>query len=253
MPDANNPQKNELVAALAGWVGQYQRMCDELVRFILPRIDSITVAVGRIEKLPSIVQSSLRFAGLPAYLPPTLADFVPIIEQFEESGVEASAARLMSLAVTALGDDEGRARMLDSWVAGVVPESRIAILRDAMWAHGMGRYTLSIPSFFTQLEGLVIDSSVMVGKRHAKLVGAVRALASSEELMGAVASEFLSDKILQGFDDGLPMPQFSRHAILHGEDVDYGTVENSVRAIMLFDYVCELLSRGMPYEDAVID
>jgi len=49
---------------------------------------------------------------------------------------------------------------------------------------------------------------------------------------------FLFNVILVGFEHGtIPKSFLSRHAILHGADTTYGTVTNSLKSILLFDYL----------------
>jgi hypothetical protein len=33
------------------------------------------------------------------------------------------------------------------------------------------------------------------------------------------------------------LPKFSRHKIMHGESIDYGNIENTIRAFMLIDFL----------------
>lgn len=52
------------------------------------------------------------------------------------------------------------------------------------------------------------------------------------------AEYFKKDYIVADFKHGIaPNSYLSRHAILHGGDTSYGTIENSLKCILLFDYI----------------
>jgi len=60
--------------------------------------------------------------------------------------------------------------------------------------------------------------------------------------------KYYLDIILAGFEHGtVPKSFLSRHAILHGGDTNYGNITNSLKSILLFDYLQDkfrLLSIG---------
>ena len=50
--------------------------------------------------------------------------------------------------------------------------------------------------------------------------------------------EFVSSEVFTGFEWGSPLTAaLSRNAILHGADTNYGTEINSLKAIVLFDFI----------------
>jgi hypothetical protein len=59
----------------------------------------------------------------------------------------------------------------------------------------------------------------------------------SEFSFDAAVQLFYFEVVLANFEHGEQIPFLSRHAILHGADVGYGTKSNSLRTILLFDYV----------------
>ncbi|HDX9646726.1 TPA: hypothetical protein ROY02_003029 [Bacillus cereus] len=56
---------------------------------------------------------------------------------------------------------------------------------------------------------------------------------------------FYLNTILVGFEHGEPLQsKLSRNAILHGADVEYGTEENSLKSILIFDYILDRLNEN---------
>ena len=130
-----------------------------------------------------------------------------------------------------------RTRLMESY------PNRAPILADAFDAHGESRYSLAIPVFLAQADGFFQDS--MSGK----------SLFVSGERKSAVEEHHSS-----GFDTVLLLPlqkslpiwqsraergeafhALNRHQVLHGESLDYGTEENSLKAISLLSYLSWVL------------
>lgn len=68
----------------------------------------------------------------------------------------------------------------------------------------------------------------------------IRTLAAVESVTGGMFASFVNDALLAQFQHGSLAPPFSRHAILHGGDIDYATEVNSRTAILLLDNMREL-------------
>lgn len=137
-----------------------------------------------------------------------------------------------------------RAEMLKDWAANPVTAPRIHILTAALEAHQEGRYVLSIPPLLAQLEGIIADGKQPQGgeMRQRTMKEYVAQLAEGDDLIGAHISDFVSNIVLANFIRGQPIPDLSRHAILHGAATTYGTELNSIKTILTFDYVQDLLT-----------
>ncbi|WP_223847361.1 hypothetical protein [Hymenobacter montanus] len=108
-------------------------------------------------------------------------------------------------------------------------EKRRAVLTDAFEAHFSGKYTLSIPVLFTQLEGLLRD----VGK-----------LKNSDNVKGTIRNDIWNDRLLRPIEDDATFfnafvhklfegskgsgQGLNRNPILHGFEVDYTSADNSM-------------------------
>jgi hypothetical protein len=160
----------------------------------------------------------------------------------------------------------GRQRLplLLSRVEAVAPE-RCAVLRDAVAAHQAGTYSLSIPVMLAQADGLtrqVFGESLLTTRSEKAQTGT----RSGGGGPGVIADSLKKARprrwelelawaaILGQLDDrsGLTVHSkehaadpnwgtLNRHAVLHGQSVDYGTEANGLRAVVLLDFVCELI------------
>lgn len=113
---------------------------------------------------------------------------------------------------------------------------RLHLLSQALDAHKVGMYAVSVPALLAQFEGLIVDIMGHTGRLNfGELRRYVTGLEDAERLPKHVLSSFVNDVVLTMFAHGDQVPPFSRHAILHGGDVDYATETNSRTAILLID------------------
>lgn len=129
---------------------------------------------------------------------------------------------------------------------------RAAILRDAFGAHRRGLFTLSIPTFLAQADGIAreimgahlftdhdgVKNGVKIADRAQSLIDAndeCRVLMSAfvgilceKHSMRAKTADRDQQKLA-----GLPFSPLNRQGVLHGVDLDYPTELNSLRAISL--------------------
>ncbi len=110
---------------------------------------------------------------------------------------------------------------------------REKILLEAKEAHLKRRYFSSISLFLSTADGIV-DGKLFKAdalKRYFKRSG----------ITGNIFNDFLTEKdaIKADFDrdKGKFGSSFSRHGVLHGRDVEYGTRINSLKALSLLDYI----------------
>lgn len=133
--------------------------------------------------------------------------------------------------------------LLGSWQQDRFYEDRIPILRDALDAHLDGKYTLSIPAFLAQIEGILCEMFNV--KDHAKVKGKLsRVQFNTKEEDRLFASAELVARIItdQVFHSSAPEDRQAdypnRHRILHGLDPFYYRDKNaSLRCILLLDLV----------------
>jgi hypothetical protein len=124
---------------------------------------------------------------------------------------------------------------------------RAPLLETAFAAVLRGEHALAIPVLFAQVDGLCHDvikgSAFFVKDRRTPVV--CHLADDGSDLAADLANAFLAP-----FGADLPImqskrpPGFStlnRHQVLHGESVDYGTADNSLRAISLLAYTAQRL------------
>lgn len=127
---------------------------------------------------------------------------------------------------------------------------RAPFFRDALWAHRRRRYRLSIPVLLTQADG-ISEEILGVGLYQRRGSG----LATTDAVVGYLPTGTLTAWVVTqlsplqspsglhrpaGSAGDIPPGSLSRHAVMHGVDLDYGTRINSLRAFMVVAYLSEL-------------
>jgi len=115
---------------------------------------------------------------------------------------------------------------------------RIPILTAVVNAHIQEQYALSVPAILSQIEGIIWEGYDYRGRVCLKeeKVRAKLLCKNGLDFLDEIAEEFFLNTVLHDFDAGQPIPELSRHAILHGFDTHYATATNSLKLILLFDY-----------------
>ena len=130
---------------------------------------------------------------------------------------------------------------------------RKQLLRDAFEAHREGKYSLSVLAFLTHADGIFLGKSF---EKKSLFITAQR-----KEAVEKYASQFsgFNADFLQPLKILLPLwmserqressfktfTALNRHQVLHGESVEYGTEENSLKVVSLLNYLhCILKMSG---------
>lgn len=149
------------------------------------------------------------------------------------------------------GDQEINS-LLARWKQRAPLRKRIPILEEVIEAHNKGQYFVSIAALLPQIEGIIADGYGHCGElRGSQYKEFAKSLLNDKRKLSfdQMAEDFLLNIILVNFKHGQPLDSFlSRHAILHGGDVGYGTRANSLRCILLFDY----LQNRFPTSGAIV-
>lgn len=132
--------------------------------------------------------------------------------------------------------------ILDSWKNNILLKNRLPILEAVIHAHHDKNYWLSVPGILPQIEGIVAYGYKHLGEMNGRMMkNYLRSLLDeqySKIKINPVLFDFISSVLLVGFRHGVPLrSNLSRHAILHGADINYGCAENSLKAILTFDYL----------------
>lgn len=137
---------------------------------------------------------------------------------------------------------------------------RSAIVGDAVEAHREAKYTLSIPALLAQSDGICHDilAAYLFTKRKGTTASAIRRLLEPTTVLGEpVPLGFLNDLFLKPLRGSSSISErtekrderrkrdptygpLNRHGVLHGIDLDYPTEANSLRTILLIDYLIEV-------------
>jgi hypothetical protein len=120
----------------------------------------------------------------------------------------------------------------------LVISRRLRIVEKALDAHNRRDYLVSIPLFFTQIEGILGDYLVYKGivtKRHGKLLDK-----NANEVQGIIQLINCSNSTgrpsnLKYVESALKDDKLSnkRNAILHGRNYSYGNAKLSTRILLL--------------------
>ncbi|WP_180320105.1 hypothetical protein [Peribacillus loiseleuriae] len=129
------------------------------------------------------------------------------------------------------------------WENNKVIQKRLPILRNVVMAHNQGMYNVAIPTILTQLESLLVDAFHIKGKVNGEIIKILweNLLKNNEDAnlnFDREIHDYYVKNILIGFEHGKAAgSEISRNAILHGADIDYGQLLNSIKTILLFDCV----------------
>ena len=125
--------------------------------------------------------------------------------------------------------------------------NRSEILGEAFHAHRQGHYYLSVLGFLTQVDGLFHDTwdkSLFIEGDREDIDSSI------EQMQHELGREMV--RVLLGSGWPLIMPRvkrpvdftgLNRHQVLHGEVTDFGTEENSLKAISLLNYCAFVLPK----------
>ncbi|MCP5021563.1 MAG: hypothetical protein GY930_07275 [bacterium] len=118
---------------------------------------------------------------------------------------------------------------------------RIQILSHALAAHHAGLWGASVPTLLAQAEGIAVDLAEHTGWLKSEDYKKLLSLPPEDyPIVADIVRGFVEEHFLVNFHHGKRVPEFSRHAILHGADTGFATKHHSQRAILLIDYLCSL-------------
>lgn len=122
---------------------------------------------------------------------------------------------------------------------------RMHILREAFDAHREGKYNLSIPVFLAQADGIWWDSfSKSLFQKQDRNRATQEYVEEHQSEFFVAFFDILKEQIplwLSETERNQSFDQLNRHLVLHGEKVDHGTEENSLRAISFLSWLCWML------------
>ena len=129
---------------------------------------------------------------------------------------------------------------VESWRDNDPFSARMPIIEDALQAHIDGKFTLSVPALLPHIEGIVCEilgsdaQLAMQEKAEQAIKDNYPQLAPIAEVqailrhLGGLYANFVP----LAYQQGSPL---NRHAILHGVELNYARVENSLRVFLILD------------------
>lgn len=166
------------------------------------------------------------------------SDLASIVRIYDSEGPQRAASIVDQYMVQRYGEKELHS-ILERWRQRRWLQSRIPVLEQIIQGHKQALYYLSVPACFAQIEGVIVEGFGHKGRMTTKDYEQYLDKLLDTPLSGDQAMQkFISKVVLAHFAWGSQLSsQFSRHAILHGSDTRYGTAQNSLRSILLFDYI----------------
>ncbi len=126
------------------------------------------------------------------------------------------------------------------WVRIPYLRDREQIIRDAVYAHKNGLFTLSIPALLPLIDGLSAEIIGLPSMKAVALLAEDRRAHDREVWMQGFC-DFVAHVYYKGYDFGKePAPYLNRHGILHGRVFDYPSALNSTRVLLLIDAVAQI-------------
>ena len=167
-------------------------------------------------------------------------------KQAVDSGREADAEAEM------VEHFEARAAGIHGELIQAYPRRR-EIFDAAFDAHLRGQYLVSIPVLLAQVDGICFDlanAHFFMGRERSKVAAHAMQFAGSQ-IARAFLAPLESEMTIALSEKARPpgFTGFNRHMVIHGESVDYGTKENSLRAISLLNYISQSLQRELREPD----
>lgn len=122
---------------------------------------------------------------------------------------------------------------------------RAPVISAAFAAHRRGDYNSSVPVFFTQADGIGWD-------RFGKTLFSSKTIREADRLASDIREDILRELFLALMWPEWPLvlpvgerpadfTGLNRHQVMHGEDCEYGTEENSLQAMALLNFCSFIL------------
>ena len=118
--------------------------------------------------------------------------------------------------------------------------SRKAVLLDAYKAHALELYSLSIPVFLAQVDGICGGSLFTRKKPRSFRMFLIETMNDQADIVDMLTWAITEEKPISAPPPKRTLQSLNRHAVMHGESVDYGTKRNSLQAVSLLAYVDSL-------------
>lgn len=218
---------------------QIAQQTQRIIQSILSDWESVIDTVKKYDEAAGIMVE----LGWPPHQDLTVGEQAMIVREYERNGAEA-AARFLDHYMTTRFSRHKLRKMLKNWKRRPWLQRRQHILEQVIKGHNRQLYYLTIPVLLAQTEAIVFEAfnhRRLPDDRtgHYTYVKTYLNQVLDDDIPADMAlRQFVADTVLAIFHWGEDLAlEFNRHAIAHGYDLTYGTRENSLKAILLFDYI----------------
>jgi hypothetical protein len=217
---------------------QAMALQDSLQKLIAPAFANFKKSF---QDLPPRIQEALLLLGAHGWyfdLDLVLPKLWNLREALLDGNVEEAEAALVDYY-------EGRANEIEKSLTEMLP-LRAHLIKAAFTAHRRQEYELSIPVFLAQTDGICkeLTKQYLFIKRDKK--------PQTATYVEEIALDTFRASLLSPLAQTLPISAserertdankaLNRHAVLHGESLNYGNKTNSLKAISLINYVAHVL------------
>jgi len=179
-----------------------------------------------------------------------------VISIGQQTGNQRRAMNRLFVDYYKANDWQELSQLVESWSANPIFRPRMKILRDCLSTvkrsdRGLNPANVVLPTLIAQIDGIQTDIMRKHGilRKRTKWVDAMgkevnwknafRSETSSRDFMDSTNDVFLNILFQRAyFGEPLANPfSFNRHKIMHGEVVRYGTIDNTVRAFLLLEFL----------------
>lgn len=173
----------------------------------------------------------------------TFANINEIVDTYDSQGKEKTQIILDDLFIRLYNADEIDG-LYSSWKKNKELQARLPILKEAVTSHLEKNFYASVCTILPQIEGILRDTISSNSRRiNGTVLEEIINKIVSNDNVDEVTKKFYFEIILENFWHGDEIPVLSRHAILHGEDTTFGTEVNSLKLILLFDFLQEQIAK----------
>jgi len=228
----------EPIAKFAKLWQEYQtNLVSKMTDFVVQYQEAINKSVSRLAKALYELSKFLE--------EPEFKDFeynwliflpIDVMRQLYEMHKMGKDNKIKQLLLQASKDKEYLGKFNEEMNASSLFKPRIAIIQDAINAHKAGKYSLSIPVFLAQIEGVLWDyaekQSIAAGTEITEKSGKKIKVTSAKPLVKDTRlRDLISENVATYFLERVYTKDF-RHSVLHGRNVDYNKEENSMKLLL---------------------
>lgn len=242
------------------WLEELQRIqFPDLTHFINALQSTMEVVGLRFEALSPRVQEALLLIAKHGWYFNVFDHTFPLVFRIAEALEMGNVAAVDKFMVDYY---EKRLDEIEKYLVSKYP-NRGHLFESAFRAHSNEDYELSTLAFLTQVDGICWDTTaecsffVRKGRQPETADFVEREIGRRNLTRAMLAILTHSHPIHYGRSErqsweekhGRSFSAFNRHRVLHGESVDYGTQENSLRAISLLYYVARAFEHGQQMKE----